>query len=204
MVDGGMNRPPYQKDKGIAELFAKAQTIYREMGKELLDVPLTGGGSDGNFTAALGIPTLDGLGADGKGAHASTNRSTISRCSHDLPLHPSARDARLTDRTILHSQNARSLRVLWVLEEMEVKAEVKSLPFPPRKLQPEYLALNPSGTVPLMIDGERLMTKSLAIANTSLASMATPTWSCRRTIRNGRPTCNGCGTATPPSCCRWA
>jgi glutamate carboxypeptidase len=36
-----------------------------------LDVPLTGGGSDGNFTAALGIPTLDGLGADGKGAHAA-------------------------------------------------------------------------------------------------------------------------------------
>jgi glutamate carboxypeptidase len=45
--------------------------IYREIGKELLDVPLTGGGSDGNFTAALGIPTLDGLGADGKGAHAA-------------------------------------------------------------------------------------------------------------------------------------
>ena len=41
------------------------------IGKELKDVPLTGGGSDGNFTAALGIPTLDGLGADGKGAHAA-------------------------------------------------------------------------------------------------------------------------------------
>jgi glutamate carboxypeptidase len=70
-VEGGMNRPPYQKDAGIADLFAKAQVIYREIGKELLDVPLTGGGSDGNFTAALGIPTLDGLGADGKGAHAA-------------------------------------------------------------------------------------------------------------------------------------
>jgi glutamate carboxypeptidase len=70
-VDGGMNRPPYQKDAGIADLFGKAQAIYREIGKELLDVPLTGGGSDGNFTAALGIPTLDGLGADGKGAHAA-------------------------------------------------------------------------------------------------------------------------------------
>ncbi|HYX03360.1 MAG TPA: M20 family metallopeptidase [Reyranella sp.] len=70
-VEGGMNRPPYQKDAGIAELFGKAQAIYREIGKELLDVPLTGGGSDGNFTAALGIPTLDGLGADGKGAHAA-------------------------------------------------------------------------------------------------------------------------------------
>jgi glutamate carboxypeptidase len=70
-VEGGMNRPPYQKDAGIADLFQKAQAIYREIGKELNDVPLTGGGSDGNFTAALGIPTLDGLGADGKGAHAA-------------------------------------------------------------------------------------------------------------------------------------
>ena len=70
-VEGGMNRPPYQKDAGIASLFEKAQAIYREIGKELKDVPLTGGGSDGNFTAALGIPTLDGLGADGKGAHAA-------------------------------------------------------------------------------------------------------------------------------------
>jgi len=69
-VTGEMNRPPYQKDPGIADLFQKAQAIYREIGKELADVPLTGGGSDGNFTAALGIPTLDGLGADGKGAHA--------------------------------------------------------------------------------------------------------------------------------------
>ena len=57
--------------KESSALFEKAQSIYREIGKELLDVPLTGGGSDGNFTAALGIPTLDGLGADGKGAHAA-------------------------------------------------------------------------------------------------------------------------------------
>lgn len=70
-VEGEMNRPPYQKDAGITDLFTKAQAIYREIGKELEDVPLTGGGSDGNFTAALGIPTLDGLGADGKGAHAA-------------------------------------------------------------------------------------------------------------------------------------
>jgi glutamate carboxypeptidase len=69
-VEGGMNRPPYRKDAGIQALFDKARAIYAEIGKELNDVPLTGGGSDGNFTAALGIPTLDGLGADGKGAHA--------------------------------------------------------------------------------------------------------------------------------------
>ena len=74
IVEGGMNRPPYQKDPGIADLFGKAQAIYREIGKELNDVPLTGGGSDGNFTAALGIPTLDGLGADGKGAHAANEQ----------------------------------------------------------------------------------------------------------------------------------
>ena len=70
-IEGGMNRPPYTKDAGITDLFQKAQSIYREIGKELNDVLLTGGGSDGNFTAALGIPTLDGLGADGKGAHAA-------------------------------------------------------------------------------------------------------------------------------------
>ncbi|MGE3651458.1 MAG: M20 family metallopeptidase [Reyranellaceae bacterium] len=70
-VEGGMNRPPYRKDAGIQALFDKARAIYAEVGKELNDVPLTGGGSDGNFTAALGIPTLDGLGADGKGAHAA-------------------------------------------------------------------------------------------------------------------------------------
>ncbi|MBM3620905.1 MAG: M20 family metallopeptidase [Alphaproteobacteria bacterium] len=69
-VEGDMNRPPYRKDAGIQALFDKARAIYAEIGKELNDVPLTGGGSDGNFTAALGIPTLDGLGADGKGAHA--------------------------------------------------------------------------------------------------------------------------------------
>ncbi len=70
-IEGGMNRPPYRKDAGIEALFQKARAIYAEIGKELNDVPLTGGGSDGNFTAALGIPTLDGLGADGKGAHAA-------------------------------------------------------------------------------------------------------------------------------------
>lgn len=68
-VEGGMNRPPYTKDEGIAKLFEHARGLAAEIGFELQDVKLTGGGSDGNFTAALGIPTLDGLGADGKGAH---------------------------------------------------------------------------------------------------------------------------------------
>src|SRR5262249_25269158 len=65
--------------------------------------------------------------------------------------------------TIYHAADSRSLRVLWTLEEMGAKAEVKSLPFPPRRRQPDYLSVNPSGTVPAMVDGDRVMTESLAI-----------------------------------------
>ncbi len=68
-VTGGLNRPPYTKDAKITQLFDHAKKVCSEFGLDLQDVKLTGGGSDGNFTAALGIPTLDGLGADGKGAH---------------------------------------------------------------------------------------------------------------------------------------
>ncbi|MGE0151411.1 MAG: M20 family metallopeptidase [Reyranellaceae bacterium] len=68
-VSGGMNRPAYLKDQGIAALFEHARGLAQELGFALEDVKQTGGGSDGNFTAALGIPTLDGLGPDGKGAH---------------------------------------------------------------------------------------------------------------------------------------
>lgn len=68
-VTGGINRPPYQKDEGIEALFDHAKEVCAEIGFELEDMH-TGGGSDGCFTAALGIPTLDGLGADGVGAHA--------------------------------------------------------------------------------------------------------------------------------------
>jgi len=68
-ITGGMNRPPYVKTEGIARLFEHARALAAEIGFELQDCPTTGGGSDGNFTAALGIPTLDGLGADGHGAH---------------------------------------------------------------------------------------------------------------------------------------
>ncbi|MFZ9486857.1 MAG: M20 family metallopeptidase [Alphaproteobacteria bacterium] len=69
-VTGGMNRPPYGKDEGIARLFEHARGLAKEIGYDLQDVKLTGGGSDGNFTAAMGVPTLDGLGADGRGPHA--------------------------------------------------------------------------------------------------------------------------------------
>jgi glutamate carboxypeptidase len=68
-VSGGMNRPPYERSPAGIELFARARELAAEIGFELEDVPRTGGGSDGNFTAALGVPTLDGLGIDGDGAH---------------------------------------------------------------------------------------------------------------------------------------
>ena len=77
-VEGGLNRPPYGKNAGIAKLFDHARELAAEIGFELQDVPLTGGGSDGNFTAALGVPTLDGLGVDGKGAHTDYEQAYFS------------------------------------------------------------------------------------------------------------------------------
>jgi len=67
-IEGGINRPPMERDKAVA-LFRKARALGRAMGMDLTEAS-TGGGSDGNFTAALGIPTLDGLGGVGDGAHA--------------------------------------------------------------------------------------------------------------------------------------
>ena len=67
-VEGGINRPPYEKDAGIEALFQHARGVAAGIGLDLEDLK-TGGGSDGNFTAALGVPTLDGLGVDGYGAH---------------------------------------------------------------------------------------------------------------------------------------
>ena len=68
-VTGGINRPPMERSRGGVRLFRKAQALAHELGFELQEAS-TGGGSDGNFTAALGIPTLDGMGAVGEGAHA--------------------------------------------------------------------------------------------------------------------------------------
>jgi len=68
-ITGGIGRPPMERTKAGAALFKLAQRQARELGWEL-DEASVGGGSDGNFTAALGIPTLDGLGAVGEGAHA--------------------------------------------------------------------------------------------------------------------------------------
>jgi glutamate carboxypeptidase len=77
-VFGEMNRPPYEKTRGVAALFETARKIAADIGIDLQDVPMTGGGSDGNFTAVLGVPTLDGLGADGDGAHTLQEYALIS------------------------------------------------------------------------------------------------------------------------------
>lgn len=69
-VSGGINRPPLERTKQVAALFELARAIGREMGFKLDEIAV-GGGSDGNFTGGLGIPTLDGLGGVGDGAHAS-------------------------------------------------------------------------------------------------------------------------------------
>ena len=68
-ADGGMDRPPLERTDRVARLYEEARRVAHELGDELAE-GATGGGSDGNFTAALGVPTLDGLGAVGDGAHA--------------------------------------------------------------------------------------------------------------------------------------
>jgi len=73
-VAGGLNRPPMQR---FPKLFQTARRLARDLGLNL-EESLSGGGSDGNFTAALGIPTLDGLGAVGEGAHAPHESILVS------------------------------------------------------------------------------------------------------------------------------
>src|SRR5689334_13267346 len=67
--------------------------------------------------------------------------------------------------TLYHCDGARSFRPLWMLEEMGLDYELKMLPFPPRVFAKDYLALNPLGTIPLMIDGEVRMTESAGICH---------------------------------------
>jgi len=68
-VTGGINRPPMERTRGTVRLFERARRLAAEIGLDLNEAA-TGGASDGNFTSALGIPTLDGMGAVGEGAHA--------------------------------------------------------------------------------------------------------------------------------------
>jgi glutamate carboxypeptidase len=84
-VEGGLNRPPMERTKAIAKLFGKAKRMAAEVGIKL-EESSTGGGSDGNFTAALGVPTLDGLGAVGEGAHAMNESILVDRIADRVAL----------------------------------------------------------------------------------------------------------------------
>ena len=79
-VTGGINRPPLVRTDEIGALFEHARQLASEIGFELEEGSV-GGGSDGNFVAALGVPVLDGLGVDGAGAHAEHEHIIIS----DIP-----------------------------------------------------------------------------------------------------------------------
>src|SRR6185295_56363 len=68
-ASGGIDRPPLERTAQVERLYKQARAIAQTLGLDLGEGG-TGGGSDGNFTAALGVPTLDGLGAIGDGAHA--------------------------------------------------------------------------------------------------------------------------------------
>ena len=75
-VTGGINRPPMERSRGTVAQFRRAQELAGDLGFAL-DEAATGGASDGNFTAALGVPTLDGMGAVGEGAHARHESAVV-------------------------------------------------------------------------------------------------------------------------------
>jgi len=79
-VSGGMDRPPFERTPAVADLFGSARDVAASLGRTLSE-GATGGASDGNLTAALNVPTLDGLGAIGNGAHALDEHVVIA----DLP-----------------------------------------------------------------------------------------------------------------------
>lgn len=79
-VTGGINRPPMPRSEKNVALYEHARALAAELGFDLRDA-VVGGGSDGNFTAAMGVPTLDGLGVDGAGAHAEHEHIIID----DIP-----------------------------------------------------------------------------------------------------------------------
>ena len=76
-VQGGIDRPPFERTPAVASLYEAARGVARELGFDLGE-GATGGASDGNFTGALGVPTLDGLGAVGGGAHALDEHLNIA------------------------------------------------------------------------------------------------------------------------------
>jgi glutamate carboxypeptidase len=84
-VTGGLNRPPMERSAGVRKLYRLASKLALDLGVTL-EESATGGGSDGNFTAALGVPTLDGLGAVGEGAHAVNESILINRIADRTAL----------------------------------------------------------------------------------------------------------------------
>ncbi len=84
-VEGGVNRPPMERTAAIRKLFGTARGLAAELGVKL-EESSTGGGSDGNFTAALGVPTLDGLGGVGEGAHAANESILVDRIADRTAL----------------------------------------------------------------------------------------------------------------------
>jgi glutamate carboxypeptidase len=101
-VRGGINRPPMERTPGTARLFDLAREVAGEIGWDLQE-GATGGASDGNFTAALGVPTLDGLGATGDGAHALHEHVIVA----ELPVRAAlvaGLIARLSDNRVSGSQ----------------------------------------------------------------------------------------------------
>jgi glutamate carboxypeptidase len=84
-VTGGLNRPPMERTSAIGELFETARALAAELGVGI-EESTSGGGSDGNFTAAAGVPTLDGLGAVGEGAHALNESILVDRIADRTAL----------------------------------------------------------------------------------------------------------------------
>jgi len=84
-LTGSLNRPPMERTKATIALFNLARRLAADLGVNL-EESSTGGGSDGNFTAALGIPTLDGIGAVGEGAHAAHESILIGRIPDRVAL----------------------------------------------------------------------------------------------------------------------
>lgn len=92
-IAANLNRPPFERSPHVQALFERAQRVAVATGFNLGEVPLTGGGSDGNFTAAFGVPTLDGLGAEGDGAHTLHEHIIVSTLPQRLQfLHGLLRD----------------------------------------------------------------------------------------------------------------
>lgn len=77
-ITGGFDHPPLERNAGVVRLFHEARTVAAELGWDLQEGS-TGGASDGNFAAALGVPTLDGLGSEGEGAHAEHEYVRVDR-----------------------------------------------------------------------------------------------------------------------------